>query len=110
MWGDPQEEGKDEHSKLLNSMGKEGFCSCRKWQGSYSLVQTLQATGLHLVGNGGKQGCILLWRQVTRQGLFLSRMVDLLLRGLEVGPVFHSSVWLIGTRSRFLIQLLGSKW
>lgn len=33
MWGDPQEEGKDEHSKLLNSMGK-GFCSCRKWQGS----------------------------------------------------------------------------
>lgn len=34
MWGDPQEEGKDEHSKLLNSMGKGGFCSCRKWQGS----------------------------------------------------------------------------
>lgn len=44
------------------------------------------------------------------QGLFLSRMVDLLLRGLEVGPVFHLAVWLIGTRSRFLIQLLGSKW
>lgn len=45
-----------------------------------------------------------------RQGLFLGRMVDLLLRGLEAGPVFHSAVWLIGTRSRFPIQLLGSKW
>lgn len=45
-----------------------------------------------------------------RQEFFLSRMVDLLLLGLEVGPVFHLAVWLIGTRSRFLIQLLGSKW
>lgn len=37
-------------------------------------------------------------------------MVDLPLQGLEVGPVFHSAAWLMGTRSRFLIQLLGSKW